>query len=218
VLDGLLDGRAATTDIPAMNRVGTLLLSGIATCASMFGGACATTTEAGPVTEVAKASGAERLPDDSFKPDGFERRDLDLNKDGRPDAYQFVVVEGEASRVVRKEADVNFDGKIDVVRNLDTKGELVEERIDTDFDGRIDIVIAFQQGLIVKKTYDTNFDSKIDLWRTFEKGVIVKEEADLNYDGAVDFWEYYEGGILDRVGIDRNGDGNVDEWQAKDAT
>jgi hypothetical protein len=202
-----------------MNRAGTSLLGALFTlAASMLGTGCATTNTTAEPVAAAVASGAERLPDDTFKPDGLERRDLDLNKDGRPDAYQFAVVEGDNTRVVRKEADVNFDGKIDVVRNLDNKGELVEERIDTDFDGKIDIVIAFQQGLIVKKTYDTNFDNKIDLWRTFEKGVIVKEEADLNYDGAVDFWEYYEGGVLDRIGIDRNGDGNVDEWQAKDAS
>jgi hypothetical protein len=74
--------------------------------------------------------GALRIVEQDADVSGFSRRDLDLNKDGRPDAYQFVeIVEGQP-RVVRKEVDVNFDGKIDIIRKMDAKGDLVEERID----------------------------------------------------------------------------------------
>lgn len=167
------------------------------------------------VAETAReeVKGAQRIPADDFDPAGFERRDLDLNKDGIPDAYQFArVVEGELV-VFRKEVDVNFDGKIDLARTFDEKGELLAERLDTDFDGRVDVVNVFEKGIIVRKEYDTNFDSNVDLWRYFEKNVIARKEADLNHDGKVDYWEYYENGQIDRVGIDRDSDGVVDEWE-----
>jgi hypothetical protein len=181
--------------------------------------ACAGPDAAVKNGEAGIGGGAIRLADDSFDPSGLTRGSLDLNKDGRPDAYQFIQPDPSGGgRVLRKEVDVNFDGKIDVIRTMDDKGELVEERIDGDFDGKIDVVIAFQKGVIVKKTYDTNFDGKADLWRFFDKGAIVREEADLDYNQAVDMWEYYEAGVLDRIGVDRDGDGNVDDWQSRDAT
>jgi hypothetical protein len=158
-------------------------------------------------------TGPERIADAKFDANGFQRRDLDLNKDRKPDAYQFSkVVEGNVV-VVRKEVDVNFDGKIDLIRAFADNGDLVDEHIDTDFDGKIDVVVVFERGVIVRKEYDTNFDQNVDMWRFFDKGVIARKEADLNYDGRIDYWEYWEGGKLDRVGIDRDGDGNVDEWE-----
>ena len=136
--------------------------------------ACAGPDAAVKNGEAGIGGGATRLADDSFDPSGLTRGSLDLNKDGRPDAYQFTLPDPSGGgRVVRKEVDVNFDGKIDLIRTMDDKGELVEERIDGDFDGKVDVVIAFQKGVIVKKTYDTNFDGMADLWRFFEKGAIV---------------------------------------------
>lgn len=157
-------------------------------------------------------AGAARIAEDTFDAGCCQKRELDLNRDGKPDAYQFTKVIDEQPVVVRKEVDVNFDGKIDLIRDLSDKGELVDERLDNDFDGRIDLVVFFEKGVIVRKEYDTNFDAKVDLWRFFDKGAMLREEADLNYDGKVDYWEYFEGGKLDRVGIDRDADGNVDEW------
>ena len=184
-------------------------------------GGCASDGEktgAGDLASQAADDGAERITDEDVDLSSLSRRDLDLNKDGKADAYQFISLVDNQQLIVRKEIDVNFDGKIDMIRKMNEKGDLVEERVDADFDGRIDLVVTFQKGSIVKKTYDTNFDQKSDMWRFFEQGAIVREEADLNYDGKVDFWEYYEGGSLDRIGVDRDGDGNVDDWQSKDAT
>jgi hypothetical protein len=167
-------------------------------------------TPAGAVTP--SGPGAGRIAEDSFDASCCNKRDLDLNKDGKADAYQFTKVIDDQAVIVRKEVDVNFDGKIDLIRDLSDKGTLVNERLDTDFDGRVDLVVFFEREQIVRKEYDTNFDAKVDMWRFFDKQVIVREEADLNYDGRVDYWEYFEGGKLDRVGIDRDHDGNVDEW------
>lgn len=158
-------------------------------------------------------NGAQRIPADDFDYDSHEQRPLDLNKDGVPDAYQYSQFVDDQPVIFRKEVDVNFDGKIDLMRSFNQKGDLVSERLDHDFDGRVDVVNFFEQGLIVKKEYDTNFDSNVDLWRYFDKGTISRKEADLNHDGKTDYWEYYEQGKLDRVGIDRDSDGEVDEWE-----
>lgn len=162
--------------------------------------------------------GADRLPDDNFDPTGLDRRDIDLNRDTLPDAYQFAQVKDGELIVVRKEVDVNFDGKIDLVRMFDENGELTIERLDTDFDGRVDVVNFFDSGALSRKEYDTNFDSRTDLWRYFEGGVIARKEADLDHNGQVDYWEYYEKGQIDRVGVDLDGDGSVDEWTTANAS
>jgi len=159
---------------------------------------------------------AERLPADDFDPAGYDRRDLDLNGDGAPDAYQFTQLVEDETVVFRKEVDVNFDGRIDLIRVFNKKGGLVGERLDHDFDGQIDVVNVFEKGTIVRKEYDTNFDGNVDLTRFFDKGVISRKEADLDHNGAIDYWEYYEQGKLDRIGIDRDGDGQVDQWETKE--
>lgn len=208
-----------------MNAVRPLLLGGIAALLAVvipLVGACASdegTRRAGGLDGGGGSgdgsAGPVRIADDAFDAGCCNKREFDLNRDGKPDAYQFVKVIDDTPVVVRKENDVNFDGRIDLVRSLTDKGELDQERLDNDFDGKIDLVVFFEKGVIVRKEYDTNFDQKSDLWRFFDKGNIVREEADLNYDGAVDYWEYFEGGQLDRVGIDRDADGNVDEWMTQ---
>lgn len=167
-----------------------------------------------PATNLAVVDGgAKRIPADDFDYDAHQQRPLDLNKDGIPDAYQYSRVVDDQPAIFRKEVDINFDGKIDLIRSFNKKGDLVAERLDHDFDGRIDVVNHFEKGVIIKKEYDTNFDSNVDLWRYFDKGTIARKEADLNHDGKVDYWEYYEEGKLDRIGVDRDSDGEVDEWE-----
>jgi len=195
-----------------------LLLAPVLTIGSLFG--CASDDGAkngGGQTETtagaAQESGAKRLPDDTFDPSCCEKRGLDLDKDGVADAYQFLQKVEDQVIVRRKEVDVNFDGRIDLIRIFDDAGELLSERLDTDFDGKIDVVNFFEEGAIVRKEYDTNFDGNTDVVRFYDKGVITRKEADLDHNGKVDYWEYYEGGKIDRVGVDRTGDGEVDEWE-----
>ena len=164
--------------------------------------------------EAKKLAKAERLIGaDDFDPDEFRKRESDLNSDKVVDVTEYFFIEEEQEVLVRKEVDVNFDKKFDVIRTFNKKRELINERMDTDFDGRVDVVSFFEAALLVRKEYDTNFDNKVDLWRFFEDNNIVKKEADLNYDGDIDYWEYFEGGKLDRVGIDRDSDGEVDDWE-----
>jgi hypothetical protein len=182
------------------------------------GGVSKPDASAADAARAERPEGPQRLPADNFNPKDFEMRALDLNKDGIPDAYQYSQLIEGVLVIFRKEVDVNFDGKVDLIRNFNRRGELVTERLDHDFDGRVDVVNHFEKDVVVKKEYDTNFDGNIDVWRYYNKGAISRKEADLSHNGQVDYWEYYEDGKIDRVGIDRTGDGEVDEWETSGAS
>ena len=101
-----------------------------------------------------------------------------------------LVGEGK-ERVVRKERDLNGDGRVDVWETYDDEGNVAKQAYDLDFDGKPDLVI------------------------TYEKGQLVRKERDSKGTGKVDTWEYWEDGKLDRIGVDTDGDGVVDQWQKK---
>jgi hypothetical protein len=200
-------------------RALSFLLFASLAAAALFLGACASDDAA----EKGENGDGEAIEDDGamsidtwdqFDATGLEKRRLDLNQDGKPDAYQWLkVVSSDDIQVRRKEVDINFDGKIDVVRNFNKRGDVVSEHMDMDFDGRVDVVNFFEGGAVTRKEYDTNFDSKVDIWRYFEANVVVRKEADRDFDGKIDYWEYYEDGRIDRIGVDNDGDGTADEWQ-----
>ncbi|MBN2362075.1 MAG: hypothetical protein JXR83_21670 [Deltaproteobacteria bacterium] len=149
--------------------------------------------------------------------EGLEVQRFDLNHDRKPDLIKYVRVIGDEELVVRKEYDLNFDGKTDVWRNYNDKAELAKEALDLDFDGRIDLENYFEGGQLVRQEKDLNFDGHPDLHKYYEKGVASRIEADTNNDGKIDLWQYFEKGQVDRIGIDRDGDGNVDDWKSMKA-
>jgi antitoxin component YwqK of YwqJK toxin-antitoxin module len=141
----------------------------------------------------------------------------DLNHDGTPDVFSAsVTVKGEdgkeTQRLVRKELDLNYDGKVDITRFYDDNEQVEKEAYDLDFDGKIDQVNYYEKGVCVRKERDLNSDGHTDLWLYLEKGHIVRKEKDSNGDGKVDYWEYWENDVVDRVGEDLDGDGTVDRW------
>lgn len=142
----------------------------------------------------------------------------DLNRDGKPDVWTYTVTtkgaDGkEVERTVRKELDLNFDGKVDVTRYYDEKEQIEREMSDMDYDGKVDVVDYYEKGIIVRKERFTNTtSSKPRVIVYYEKGKIARKEEDLNGDGKIDYWEYWEGDQVDRIGEDLDGDGNVDRW------
>lgn len=166
-----------------------------------------------------KDDGVERLAENiSVGRQGDEKvTEFDLNHDKRPDVWSYTVEakdeQGkEFDKLVRKELDINWDGKVDIVRVYGDKEQLESEKLDLDFDGRVDQINFYEKGVIVRKERDLDYNSKPDLWIFFEKGKIVRKERDTNSDGKVDYWEYWEGDHVDRVGEDLDGDGTVDKW------
>jgi antitoxin component YwqK of YwqJK toxin-antitoxin module len=144
-------------------------------------------------------------------------REYDLNRDKKADVWKYFVVTQDGSgktseRLVRKEFDVNFDGRVDVIRFYDQSQMLSKESFDLDFDGRIDQINFYEVGQLVRKEKDLNFDQKTDLWIFHEQGKVVRKERDSNNDGKIDYWEYWENDQVDRIGEDLDGDGTVDRW------
>lgn len=143
---------------------------------------------------------------------------FDLNRDGKPDDFRYTITvktdDGkEVQRVVRKELDINFDGRIDITTFYDDDGQVEKDAYDMDLDGKVELVLFFEKGVCVRKERDLNFDGKTDQWVFLEKNKVVRKEADNNGDGKVDYWEYWENDQYDRAGEDLDGDGTVDRWR-----
>jgi len=143
--------------------------------------------------------------------------EFDLNHDKKPDVWEYrVTVKDEngkdVDRLVRKELDINWDGRVDIVRYYNDREEVVKEALDLDFDGKIDQINYYEKGVIVKKERDLDFNGRPDLWIYYEKGHIVRKERDTKGTGKVDYWEYWENDKVDRIGEDLDGDGVVDRW------
>lgn len=157
---------------------------------------------------------AEALEEVTPAPSGEEKvTEFDLNHDKKPDVWTYTVAGKDgAERVVRKEFDLNYDGKVDLTRVYAPDGQLERDILDLDFDGRTDQVNHYEKGQLVRKERDLDYDGRPDQWVYYERGRIVRKELDANRDGKVDEWEYWENGQVDRVGKDVDGDGQVDQW------
>ena len=69
-----------------MMRVGFVRGCSLAlTLAGLFTSSCASDSAAQKSAGDVVVAGAQRIDDETFKPDDYQRRDLDLNKDGKPD-------------------------------------------------------------------------------------------------------------------------------------
>ena len=67
---------------------------------------------------------------------------------------------------MRKELDLNRDGKVDVVSYFDTEGQLEKEEMDSDYDGRFDWTDRYQDGIRVMSEYDTDYDGLPNVFKT----------------------------------------------------
>lgn len=187
-------------------------------------GACAgtkkpvTTAEGSATTLDLKGVGGERC--DASK-EHREISEYDSNGDGTPDVRKVLLSIGEgvdARKVmICREADVDGDGRKDVIRYYDDNGRSLREEADRNFDGKMDLAVIFQDGKIVRKEIDENNDGKIDTRIYYEKQEPVRAERDLlgrstETEWRPNRWEYYENGVMDRMGTDLDGDSKVDRW------
>ena len=144
-------------------------------------------------------------------PDGVTG--MDINGDGKPDVFKHYKEVGKKKVIVKRESDLNADGKIDMVRLYNVKAQPTQETVDLDFDGNKDVVRSFDDGKLVREAFDMNLDGKPDLTKFYEDGALIRKEQDSKLDGKVDYWEYFdEKGKLERIGVDQDGDGSIDAW------
>jgi hypothetical protein len=189
--------------------------------AALWAGGCAKPTEdSNAPSEEEPALGAQaRNPNlqdlvvDGTRCDtrGARSEPLDTNHDGRNDLVSLYVT-NEAGSLRCKQADLNFDGRLDAWFHYDEAGELVREQYDQDYDGRIDLGSYYEAGGLTLDEIDLNRDGFVDAWRRYDKGRLTRIETDRDGDGRPDMFAYYLAGRIDRIGYDVTGDGKVDQW------
>lgn len=118
-------------------------------------------------------------------------------------------------RLFKKEVDVNSDGKVNMRREYNEKGQLMREEVDDDLDGRMDVVNHIDSGKLVQKDILDPESGEIVAVRYYWDGEIQRVEKDTDKNGDIDYWEFYEQGVLDRIGRDLNGDKRADTWQRR---
>lgn len=103
----------------------------------------------------------------------------------------------EGGRLVRKERDVNGDGKADVLRYYDEGGRLARQEEDSRLTGRIDTWSFYENERLVRKESDTTGDGRPDLWAFYDEGgKLIRTEADSNQDGHRELVSLYAQGEM----------------------
>ena len=152
---------------------------------------------------------------------GYEVTEYDTSGDNTPDVRKLFQTMGEGSVarlvLVCREADLNGDGRKDIVRLYTEEGRPQREEVDRDFDGRIDEITHFTNGRVSLQEIDTSGNGMIDTKIFYENGEPKRAERDMaNRSTAAkwqaDRWEYYAEGRTVRIGTDIDGDGKVDRW------
>lgn len=100
-----------------------------------------------------------------------------------------------ATRSVRT-ADQNGDGRPDIWRHYDNRGQLVEVDVDSNFDGQPDIEEYYERSILVRRESDRNFNGQTDLVEEFD--VATRQETrsvvDTDYDGTADLLVLFQDG------------------------
>ncbi len=148
-------------------------------------------------------------------PEGLTQVEVDLDGDAKANVTNFYRERTDAPRLLmRKDIDLNRDGRIDVRTSYDDGGLRTQEEMDGDFDGRADWVDHYIGGKRAYSEVDTDFNGTFDLFKYFENGACRRKERDTNGDSRVDFWEYLdEKGNVTKTGRDIDNDGQMEDRQ-----
>ena len=152
---------------------------------------------------------------------GYELTEYDTSGDEVPDVRKLFKTMGDGSLsrlvLVCREADLNGDGRKDIVRLYTDEGRPLREQADRDFDGQVDEITHFTEGRISLQELDTSGDGVVDTKIFYEGGQPTRAERDMASRSTAaewkpDRWEYFVDGRTVRIGTDINGDGKVDRW------
>src|SRR5262245_33276168 len=93
-------------------------------------------------------------------------------------------------------ADQNGDGRPDIWRRYDVRGQLTEVDVDSNFDGHADIQEYYERGVLVRRESDRNFNGQSDLVEEFDAETHnpTRSVIDLDYDGTADLLVLFRDG------------------------
>ncbi len=133
---------------------------------------------------------------------------MDSTGKGNPDIFVIFHKNEDGTRTLMMQLfDLNRDQKVDLGKHFE-KGKLVRTEADLDFDGKVDVVSEYdsQSSELKKKT---QADGDTNIWKYYFHNEIRKKEVDRNADGKADMWVYYRNGKVTRTEVDQNFDGKV---------
>jgi hypothetical protein len=133
---------------------------------------------------------------------------LDSQGKNNPDIFIVFDKKEDGSKTMLMQLfDLNRDSKVDLVKHFE-KGKLVKTEADLDYDGVVDVVSEYepQTGELKKKT---QADGSTFIWKYYFKNELRKKEIDRNSDGKPDMWVYYRGGKILRTEIDKDFNGKI---------
>src|SRR5262245_51346224 len=142
---------------------------------------------------------------------------FDLNQDGKPDVWKYVVERNERGTTVEamvcKKVDLNHDGKVDYIVQYDDAGNIKYEEYDFDFDGKFDARFHYdlktRRKAVVERV--SGFTGRVDFWEKYGPDEKIESvRRDRNGDGKPDYWENYVNGTLVQILYDDDYDGKVD--------
>ena len=174
--------------------------------------------KAGPEAAGDASKYTSKVKEKEMSEAGLVRQSIDLDADQQPEIFNFYRERADAPRLlVKKEIDLNRDGRVDVISYFDGEGRLEKEEMDGDYDGVFDWTDHYQDGYRVMSEYDTEYDGVANVWKYYvrnddgSKPRLDRKERDTDGDGQVDVWERFnaEGEVI-RTGRDTDGDGKMD--------
>jgi len=137
------------------------------------------------------------------------QRSLDADRDGTPEQVRYV--DPVSGRMIRKEQDRDYDGRIDAWQSYEGGG-IAERQLDENDDGRPDVWETYSGGKMSTREVDRDQDGQRDAFFDFENGSLVEERHDTNGDGRIDLVVTYRDRVRIRAEEDTSHDGRMDTW------
>jgi hypothetical protein len=154
-----------------------------------------------------KNQGATAKVDPSLCDEGQRRVvSFDLNKDGKPDVWHLYAGDVETCKI----DDFDHDGRKDWMIAYDAQHTPVYKKADIDYDGKFDLVEVYEGGQLSEAERDSDFDGRFDVKEIYASGQLASLRRDRNGDNKPDQWEEYADGQLKSTTYDDNYDGKVD--------
>lgn len=188
------------------SKAARLARRGLALVAVVTGMACTPAVVEDPPTGILEPEQA---------PDGTLIRRFDLDGDGKPNLWRVVVNEGGTERTVRRDEDLNFDGRVDTRHFFGSDGVLVKEEIDLDYDTRVDAIATYEGGVKIREEHFLPNRPKPHVIRLYSNGKLIEKQRDQDGDGIYETFEYFDEGKLIRIGRDTTGDGKPDAYDER---